>query len=52
MQFSLSCAHALLINFSLVVCLVRYLMYYYYFALFSLLIYIVNNCAHTVGGSS
>ena len=31
------------------VCLVRYLTYYIYFALFSLLICPVSNCAHTVG---
>ena len=34
------------------VCLVRYLTYCYYFTLFSLLVCIVNNCAHSVGGSS
>ena len=33
-------------------CLVRYLTYYIYFALFSLLICVVSDCVHTVGGSS
>ena len=32
--------------------LVGYLTYYIYFALFSSLICLVSNCAHTVGGSS
>ena len=31
---------------------VRHLTYYIYFELFSLLICLVSNCAHTVGGSS